>query len=827
MLFLKRFLLFTFVIISLLIAAGIAFTYFYKDKIINLFVEEANNHLNTEIAIEKIDLSVFENFPEVSIQLKNVKIAEPHKKQIYFLEAKNIFLSFDIALLLKEVYEIKKIKIEDAYANLILYKDGSNNFDILKKGKKDNTNKINLNLQNIEIIQSELKFTNQINAHLYHLNISNSINSLAQVGDNYLVKSNAELYSKSIEIEKNTYFNKKMLQINSELILKIEDNIYEIKPSEIKIGEALYQVNGKINTSPVVVLDIQIAGKNTTLQNILSLLPSKYSEPYKAYKSDGEVYFKGNIKGESSSKINPEIRFDFGANNATLFHPELNKKLEKISLDGYYTNGSRRTSESSKLNLSNITATIDGNTLKANFTYGNFNNPFIELDLTTKANLTTVFAFIPEHPFQDIKGDADISLSFSGELNKLKNKISDQNFGFYTSGEVSLYGFSFKIKDNDLAFNDFNGNFIFNKNDVAASNFIGKIGASDFIINGSFSNIIPYFLFENRKITLNADLKSTFIDLNELLKNQNENTSSNSDYNFFISQNIDAEFSCTIKKLAFRRFGAKRFFGSFKVKDKIMSTDGVSFESLGGVFTLKSSINNQTDKVLVVSNTASLQNIPVDSLFYIFEEFKQDFLTSKNLSGILNTTLEANFKLNSNLEMESKSLVADVEMSINKGNLKEFAPMQSLSKFIEASELSNIKFSELKNNIHIENRTIYIPKMDIKSNIADISVFGTHSFDNDMDYRIKMPLSVIKRKKDKDETFGAIEAEGNKTSVYLKIVGNANNFKVSYDTKGTKENIKEGIKKEKEELKQLFKNPDKLKPKEKEVQINEEEYFDF
>jgi hypothetical protein len=826
--FLKRFFIFLTLLIIILLAGGIAFTYFYKDKLISLFVAEINNHINTEVKVEKIDLSLFENFPEISIQLNNVKISEPKDKKKQFLSAKNIFLSFDIALLLKEIYEIKKIRIDDADANLIRYADGSNNFDIIKKSADKNDRTINFNLQSIEINNSDIRFANIANAQFYHVYLKNATNSLAQVGHKYLLKSKGNIISKIIEIEKNKYFKDKELSLNTELLILLEDGIYEIKPSEIKIGDAYYAIKGRVNTIPLNELDLKIEGKNTTLQNIFSLLPEKFSEPFKTYKSEGNVYFKGDIKGEVSSKINPEIRFDFGANNASLFHPEYNKKITNISLKGYYTNGGKRNAESSKINLSNIEATIDGKLLKANFVYGNFKNPFIELDLDTRANLSTVFAFVPYHPFEEISGEASISLNFNGDVNKLKNKLTDQNYGFYTSGEITLHGFNFKLKENSLDFKNFNGHFVFNKNDVAATNFIGNIGESDFIINGSFSNIIPYFMFQKQKISLNADFKSTYINLNELLKNQKDDENqSNSDYRFHISPDIDAEFSCTIKKINFRRFGAKRLMGSFQVKNKQMNTDGVSFESLGGIFTLKSTIDNRIDNKITVTNHAALKNIHIDSLFYVFEDFKQDFLKADNIKGVLNTTLATSFVLNSNLEMDSKTLVADIDMTINKGQLKDFAPMQSLSKFIESYELADIKFSELKNNIHIENRTIYIPKMDIKSSVADMSVYGTHTFDNDMDYRVKVPLSVIKRKKDKDESFGAIESEGNKTSVHLKIIGNASNFKVSYDTKGTKESIKEGLKKEKEELKTLFKNPDKLKVKEPDAQVNEEEYFDF
>ena len=44
------------------------------------------------------------------------------------------------------------------------------------------------------------------------------------------------------------------------------------------------------------------------------------------------------------------------------------------------------------------------------------------------------------------------------------------------------------------------GNMQFNNNDLALSNVTGKVGNSDFLLNGFFKNIITFLLFENQPI---------------------------------------------------------------------------------------------------------------------------------------------------------------------------------------------------------------------------------------------------------------------------------------------------------------------------------------
>jgi hypothetical protein len=152
--------------------------------------------------------------------------------------------------------------------------------------------------------------------------------------------------------------------------------------------------------------------------------------------------------------------------------------------------------------------------------------------------------------------------------------------------------------------------------------------------------------------------------------------------------------------------------------------------------------------------------------------------------------------------------------------------MQKLSKFINEQELANIRFSEMKNNIRISNRTVYIPEMEIRSNVSNISVRGTHTFDQVMDYRLKIPTYNLSRKR-----AVALIDEEKTSNLFLSIKGTADDYKIAYDQEAVKEKIKEDIKAEKQELKSLFKGkkaqPDASETSKKKPAEAKEEFFDW
>jgi len=124
--------------------------------------------------------------------------------------------------------------------------------------------------------------------------------------------------------------------------------------------------------------------------------------------------------------------------------------------------------------------------------------------------------------------------------------------------------------------------------------------------------------------------------------------------------------------------------------------------------------------------------------------------------------------------------------------------------------LSEVKFELIKNKFTIKDRVLSFPKMDIISSTADISISGTHNFDNNFDYRMSIRLAdVIKGKKKRvsqqNTEWGIIESDGaGETTVFLKIIGNPQNYKISYDSKSAFSKTKKTFINQGQELKSVF-----------------------
>jgi hypothetical protein len=226
---------------------------------------------------------------------------------------------------------------------------------------------------------------------------------------------------------------------------------------------------------------------------------------------------------------------------------------------------------------------------------------------------------------------------------------------------------------------------------------------------------------------------------------------------------------------------------------------------------------------ILITCDAQLKNLSIDKLFNSFEEFGQDYLTSKHIKGKLNASVQFASVWNEKLEIDPDKVYASCDISINNGELVGFTPFieiaddlakdKILNKLIEVNEfkdkMKRIKFNTLENTVEIRKQKISIPPMQIKSSAMNIDFNGWHTFNNEIDYHFSFLLSEIftkseKKRKEANKEFGEEEENPDVRTLYYTMTGTTDNPVFKKDFTAKREKRKEEIKKEKETLKQIL-----------------------
>ena len=789
-----------------------------KDEVIAYFIKEANKQLLTPVDVAKIDLSIWSQFPRVSVELRGITVIESVVDQKGVLaNAERLSFLFDPIELIKQNFQIDVVRIKNAEINLLVNAAGEINYKLLGTAKSGESTLFEIT--QIELENVQVSYLNERSEVEVHTLINNGKAKLKSAGGRLETSAEAELISEGIGVSGKNYMAQKPLHIKTKLISNIGEKKYDFEDTYITINEGRFQVSGNLDVANRAI-DLKFDGVNTDIQTITSLLPQEYLNYLEKYKSRGELFFEGTINGGYGDKTSPLINLDFGAKDATIYHPGYNKRLTELNLNGNFNNGSSRSSRDYKLRIADFYCVLDKKELSGKLSIENFERYTTELRLKGEADINSVLTLFPGKITKTAYGSLDLDFELAGDLKKSGNKK-----GISTQGEVGLKNISMVFEGERLPLNRINGNLTFRGNDLAVSDLSGYVGRSDFLLNGFIKDFGAMILDKNNPITLQADLIAGYMDFDELLKSNfaSRDTSYNKgkEYEFKISPDIFLDFNCSVDHVKFDRFHARKVKGNLNIHNQIAILNNIGFSSLGGRVNISGSVNSKNPALIETVAEANLYNISIDSMFYVFRNFKQEWLTDRNLKGQIDADVNLYMNLNSNLELNKKSLTADISTSIFNGELNDFEPMMKLSKYVEEKSLANTRFSRIRNNVRIEDGIIYIPEMEIRSNVSSILISGQHTFDKEIDYRLKVPLKNLIRFTKKHD-FQVNSRRG--VNLLLKIEGTTSDYKISYDSQTLKDNIKSDILDEGEEWRNIRKTSTSA---EEQVPELEEEYFDF
>ena len=764
--------------------------YFYskQDWIKNKTVEQLNQYLNAKVNVEEIGFSIFSHFPYASVVFKNVTInASNNCKDAtapFFLTSKFIVIDFNWYAVFEKEIKIKKINFENGTVN-IWEKSGQENYQVFKKsdgGDKLSLEKIVVHQflvniiipqNNVSLALKDAKIKGDFYKEIYNLNLDAN-------GD--FLKSEIIGFVKT---SSKSFMCKGDLTIESNKIFSTKDLVFYLGSLKLQTTGFVQLLEEKqINVNLVVVTS------KASLQDLNSIVPI-LKKANNNLVQQGDVNIKATLIGNTLSENGIELKGNLNFENGYVQQEKIFVKELKCNGDFLFLSKSQVWSFSKLIFSGNANV---GSFKGSGKIVGKEKDYTANLKLNGNHPLESASLLI-EFPYvQEPKGDLryDVTTEIS-ETNKIRTvNIAGNIAAKNVTGELKN-GTSFGIEELFVDFN--NTNFsIETKNTICLDNDIS----------------VSLTIEANKDFTafdINGNAKSKKINTESLEKiiaffNEGNNKKSNR-----VSAAIKLEAGTVVRE----KLNATNFSSTLCLEENTISLKDLQMNSFGGNINGEISIN--TKLPIKVAGNIDAENIDISNLFFSLNNFDQEIITHKNIFGSVSGKGKFSFNTDKNNKVDESSILAESDVIIKDGKLKDFSPLFSLSKFINLEELKEIKFNELKNTIKISNRKVVIPKMDISNSVLSFKMEGIHTFDNDIDYHFELFLKELlakkwrsKQKKNSNNEFGFVVEEENKgNKLFISMKGKANNPKISYDKLAGRQEIKNLVKEESKTIKNLFK----------------------
>lgn len=821
-----KYFLYSLVVIVLLAAGLIGYLLANKNQIKKYALEQLNAQLDAKITINNIDITLFKQFPKVSLDMHLVRITDPTQPKQYLLQAEHVYIGFNIYDILRKQYNIKLIAIDSAQLNLYTDLAGKSNYNILKQDTTTAENqRFLLSLKEVKLNQVNVVYLNRANKQHHDLRLQDIILSgdFSSIGES--INCKGLVYARKIKSDRFQFAKNKLLTLDIALAINNQTETYTFTKGFIDLDMLQLNLEGSIVNKPKATLfDVKVGARKLDIQSMLSLLPGSVSLP-SDLQSEGELYFNGLIKGEASEKKSPQISFTFGVKNGKLQKGD-GLSINNIKFSGEFGNGAQHSAKQSFVKLTDLSFTLNQGQVSGHLFINDFTNPKLSTHLKGNMRAEDIVAFIKNSELKRAEGNINFDINFEGLLahvnasNWLQNKAT---------GIVAVDLSNIELGEKNNKIEKFDALFTVSGKDVEINKLDAKVDQSDIKITGVLNNLIPYVLVKNEKLNAQITYQSNYIDFNNFAM-FGVASKDTVQAGFSLPENITISAHVSANKLMYNLFTAQHVSAKLLWRGKVISVEDFTAQTMEGDIKLDGQIENAPDGRFLITASSNLKGINITRLFKECNDFGQQEITQKHLKGKLSGEVNFVGVWSNNFTCDLNKLYVLSKIKVNNGELVNYEPLNALGKYIDVNELRNLKFADLDNTIEIKNKTIFIPQFDVKNNALNITLSGSHTFTNVVDYKMKIKLSELlknKRKKSNNE-FNEEEATADRgVNLYMSMKGPIDNVSITYDKVGTKQKITQELKQEKQNIKELLKKElgldDKTKSDIKEKQKDDEE----
>jgi uncharacterized protein involved in outer membrane biogenesis len=785
-----------------------AASFLLEDKIEKWFLQRLNESLSARVEIGEISFSLLRNFPYAGIRLSAVKAynAKDYPEPGVLLQAEYLDFTFSMWDLISGDYSIRKAKLNNAKLQMLRNTDGKENYDIFKSTDSSATDaKFDFNLKSVEVKNTEFYLNDEsvdltLATRIERCDFSGAFNS-----ESYQMTAEGDVFVYDLKTDKQSWIKEKKLQIDLNTTINKQNDSYTFSKCRVELSKLKFAFDGMYTDGASPHLDFSAAGEDLDIRSLLSLMPSGYEKYIDRYESEGEITATLRLKGKIGNKLRPDLRIDFETEQLSVENTQENIAFERINCKGRFENRL-----GGYLRFDAFDGILNKGSIKGKGELSNFAHPRFDFDMNAALNLADLQRFIELNPIAQLSGDATIQLRMRANSSQVENFAEGGYRAMQANGSIRINNAAFRIQGDTLPYSGFSGMFRFDGNNVQIPELRGNAGNSDFKLMGNLNNLFGWLFGAQESIGITATVESKLVQLDELFSRKTQKKGKDENYTFRISPRLNLSIKARVGNLKFQRFKANDISGTIRVNGSTLFADKLIFRTMNGRVQLDGSVQPAAKDNLFVQCSAELSNVDIKQLFYECENFGQTVLQDKNLRGKLDASIELSALADGGLNLDAGKVISKANLVINRGELIDFEPLEPLSKYIDLEELRHVKFSQLKNTVEIRNEKIYIPTMDIESSALSLSASGVHSFDNEIEYHIKLLLSDLlarkaKRARKEVEEFGEVEDDGTgKTSLFIAMKGQLDNPSITFDGKGAREKIKSDMAREKQSMKQLL-----------------------
>ncbi|WP_276392198.1 AsmA-like C-terminal region-containing protein [Eudoraea chungangensis] len=514
----KRIVLLVTLLPALCIGILLLYVQNHQSEIIKGEIALLNQEHKGLITLGNSNLSVFGNFPNLSIKIYDVKVFETKADHApLIMDVKDIYVGFNIWDIVHGNYVINSLLIEEGVFNIVIHEDNTTNIqNSLATTSEDGTSTNNIHLTKIRLKNLDVHTLDEAT----HTDVEKFI---YEAKGGFSIKDSIIAGHIDTELELNvtkdadtTFIRKKHFEIHTDLVFNESTGVLDIEPSEIAMENGDFELEGIIDTKNDVYLDLAIKGTKPNFDMLIAFAPEDVIPYLEKYKNAGEIYFNASIQGPANKGNKPAIYAEFGADRAFLENTTSAKKINNMGFKGHFSNGKNRDASTMEFSLSNMKASLEKGEFRGALFVKNFESPEVDMQIDANFNLDFIADFFELDEVKKASGNIQVKMNFHDivDIDNPKMALQKLNQAYYAA--LKIENLHLEAKNLPVSLDSLNVNLLMYGKEATLKQFDLLMGNSDVSISGFLSDLPSIVHHTNTTVETHLDITAKHLDIAEL-----------------------------------------------------------------------------------------------------------------------------------------------------------------------------------------------------------------------------------------------------------------------------------------------------------------------
>jgi hypothetical protein len=614
-----------------------ALAWFFQDEVKARLVAELNAHLTAPLHQSGIELTLIRRFPEASLRIRDAWMQEVRtdgRLADTLLYARDLYLEFSLPSLLRGEQTVRQLHGTGVVLRPGFDANGQGNWNVWRSDTTATRGQgSGIDLRRVTFDGLRGRFHDARSG----LEVAVTSNQLGLGGrfreEGSTLTAKGDLALLHWRNANGTMLTDRKAEMDLAMAFGGVSGAFQVHKGELVFGKTPVQFSLEVVPGEQGShMDLRANGFGLDLASVVQLLPDGLRASLRRYGMDGSadlaVHYGGPLEGAG-----PALSMGLKLHDGRFTERASGTVFKDVK--GEFSARFTPAWAPAELVARNFSASSPSGPLGGNLTLSGLKNAKLNMDLHGRLHLADLLHFAGMDTLEQVTGSMQAQAHVQGRLRDVEDIRPADLRVLAITGSVKLKDAGLKVKGLRHRVTELNAELALEGNDALVHGLRCRLQGNAMELSGALRNLVPYALFKDQRLRIEATGRSPMIDLATLMEaGPGQGQAPAQGYAFTLPAMIDMDLKAAeIGELRMERFRATEVQGKLRITGQRLTMSPLRFHTAEGTVAGSLELDARPASAYPLSIQADLRGINVSALFAEFRDFGQRFITADHVKG--------------------------------------------------------------------------------------------------------------------------------------------------------------------------------------------------